>query len=152
MSPRPAIEPGEHGVIRVREVTAWSVVPPPKPFAATTQWRDPNTLALRALRKFGDTPEEAEAALLELVEQRRRESAPSPFRTLGEAVAAFYAGSGPDRWSEATATTMAKARAHLDEVGEEPWPVSDERAAALWGDGTRMDELALRLLKAVRRG
>ncbi|WP_155947599.1 hypothetical protein [Microbacterium sp. MRS-1] len=89
---------------------------------------------------------------MELVEQRRRESAPSPFRTLREAVAAFYAGSGPDRWSEATAATMAKARAHLDAMGSEPWPVSDERAAELWGDGSRMDELALRLLRAVRRG
>ncbi|MBN9209566.1 MAG: hypothetical protein J0H96_13035 [Microbacterium ginsengisoli] len=89
---------------------------------------------------------------MELVEQRRRESAPSPFRTLSEAVAGFYAGSGPERWSEATAKTMAKARAHLDAVGDEPWPVSEERAAALWGDGSRMDELTLRLLKAVSRG
>ena len=104
------------------------------------------------MRKFGDSPAEAEAALMELVEQRRRESAPSPFRTLSEAVQAFYAGPGPERWSEATAKTMAKARAHLDAVGDEPWPVPDERATALWGCGTRMDELALRLLKAVRRG
>lgn len=152
MSPRPAIPPGDHGAVRVREVTAWSAIPPPKPFAATTQWHDPATGKLRALRKFGDSPAEAEAALMELVEQRRRESAPPAFRTLSEAVAAFYARSGPDRWSEATAATMAKARAHLDAVGDEPWPVSDERAVELWGGGSRMDELALRLLRAVRRG
>lgn len=152
MSPRPAIPPGEHGVVRVREVTGWSVAPPPKPWAATTQWHDPVTGKLRALRKFGDSPAEAEAALMELVERRRRESAPAAFRTLSEAVAAFYAGPGPDRWSEATAATMAKARAHLDAMGDEPWPVSDERAVELWGGASRMDELTLRLLKAVRRG
>lgn len=152
MSPRPAIPPGEHGVVRVREVTGWSVAPPPKPFAATTQWHDPATGALRALRKFGNSAAEAEAALMELVEQRRRESAPPAFRTLSEAVEAFYAGPGPDRWSKATAATMLKARAHLVHHGTEPWPVSDARARDLWGDGSRMSELVLRLLKAVRRG
>jgi hypothetical protein len=136
----------------VRDVTGWSVAPPPKPFAATTQWHDPATGKLRALRKFGDTAAEAEAALMVLMEQRRRESAPAAFRTLGEAVAAFYAGPGPERWSETTANTMRKARAHLEGYGGEPWPVSYERASELWGNGSRMGELTLRLLKAVRRG
>lgn len=152
MSPRPALAPGEHGVVRVREVTGWSVAPPPAPFAATCSFREPGTGRLVALRKFGASEAEAREALLALVEQRRREHSPSPFRTLSEALSAFYAGSAPDRWSEATAKTMAKARAHLEAVGDEPWPVADERAAELWGGGSRMDELTLRLLKAVRRG
>lgn len=152
MSPRPALAPGEHGVIRVREVTGWSVTPPPAPFAASCQWHDPATGKLRPLRKFGHSEAEARAALLALVEQRRREASPEPFRTLSEALSAFYAGSTPDRWSDATTKTMSKARAHLEAVGDEPWPVTDERAAELWGTGSRMDELTLRLLRAVRRG
>lgn len=150
MSPRPALQPGEHGAISVREVTGWSVAPPPKPWAATCRFATADGRVV-SLRAFGDSRADAVTALEARIAERRRESAPSPFRTLGEAVSAFYAGSGPERWSEATAKTMAKARAHLDAVGDESWPVSDERATALWGNGTRMDELALRLLKAVRR-
>jgi hypothetical protein len=88
---------------------------------------------------------------MELVEQRRRESTPSLHRTLREALDAFYAGPGPDRWSEATAATMAKARSHLEAAGDEPWPVTDARAVEMWGSGSRMDELTTRLLRAVRR-
>jgi hypothetical protein len=136
----------------VREVTGWSVAPPPAPFAATCSFREPGSLRLVALRKFGETPEAAKAALMELVEQRRRESTPSPYRTLSEAIEAFYDGPGPSRWSNATAKTMAKAKAHLEAAGDEPWPMPDERAAELWASGSRMNELTLRLLKAVRRG
>ena len=150
MSPRPALQPGEHGAISVREVRGWSVAPPPKPWAATCRFATADGRVV-SLRAFGDSRADAVTALEARIAKRRRESAPSPFRTLSEAVAAFYAGPGPERWSEATAKTMAKARAHLDAVGDEPWPVSDERATALWGSGTRMDELTLRLLKAVRR-
>lgn len=151
MSPRPALQPGEHGAISVREVTGWSVAPPPKPWAATCRFASADGRVV-SLRAFGDSEGDAVAALEARIAERRRESAPSPFRTLGEAVAAFYAGSGPDRWSEATAATMRKAHAHLKAAGDEPWPVTATRAAELWGSGSRMDELTLRLLKAVRRG
>lgn len=150
MSPRPALQPGEHGAISVREVTGWSVAPPPQPWAATCRFATADGRVV-SLRAFGDSETESVTALEARIAERRREGAPSSFRTLGEAVAAFYAGPGPDRWSEATAATMLKARAHLDRLGAEPWPVSDARARELWGDGSRMSELVLRLLKAVRR-
>lgn len=151
MSPRPALQPGEHGAISVREVTGWSVAPPPKPWAATCRFATADGRVV-SLRAFGDSEADALAALNARIAERRHESAPSPFRTLGEAVTVFYAGPGPARWSVATAATMLKARAHLDEHSSEPWPVSDARARELWGDGSRMGELTLRLLKAVRRG
>lgn len=150
MSPRPALQPGEHGAISVREVTGWSVAPPPKPWAATCRFATADGRVV-SLRAFGDSRADAVAALEARIAERRRESAPSSFRTLGEAVTAFYAGPGPARWSAATAATMLKARAHLDAHGGELWPVSEVRARELWGDDSRMSQLALRLLKAVQR-
>ena len=85
MSPRPALQPGEHGAISVRDVTGWSVTPPPKPWAATSRFATADGRVV-SLRAFGDSEGDAVTAMEARIAERRRESAPSRFPTLGEAV------------------------------------------------------------------
>ena len=152
--PRQPLAPGEHGRI--------SVAPNPRAqgsvvirdaFYAQCRFHDPATGKTAQIRRFGPTEKTAERALLEALRERMEPDAPDPrFATLGEAVAAFFSGPVPESWSEGTARWMGYARRRLDEHAAEPWPVSAKRAEALWGDGTRTGDLALRLLKQVKRG
>lgn len=152
--PRQPLAPGEHGRI--------SVAPNPRAqgslvirdaWYAQTRFHDPAAGKTAQIRRFGPTEKTAERALLEALRERMEPDAPDPrFATLGEAVAAFFSGPVPESWSEGTARSMGYARRRLDEHAAEPWPVSAKRAEALWGDGTRTGDLALRLLKQVKRG
>lgn len=151
--PRQPLAPGEHGRI--------SVAPNPKAqgaavirdaYYAQTRFHDPVTGKTAQIRRFGPTAKAAERTLLEALRERMEPDAPDDrWATLGEAVAAFFSGPVPEGWSEGTARSMGYARRRLDEHTAEPWPVTATRAEALWGDGTRTGDLALRLLKQVRR-
>ena len=151
--PRQPLAPGEHGRI--------SVAPNPRAsgsvivrdaFYAQTRFHDPATGKTAQMRRFGPSEKAAERALLEALRERMEPDAPDDrFATLGEAVTAFFDGQVPDSWSDGTARSMRYARRRLDEHAAEPWPVSASRAEALWGDGSRTGDLALRLLKQVRQ-
>lgn len=151
--PRQPLARGEHGRI--------SVAPNPRAqgaavtrdaFYAQTRFHDPVTGKTAQIRRFGPSEKAAERALLEALRERMEPDAPDPrFATLGEAVATFFSGPVAESWSEGTARSMGYARRRLDEHGAEPWPVSAARTDALFGDGSRTGELALRLLKKVRQ-
>lgn len=152
--PRQPLAPGEHGRI--------SVAPNPKAqgavvirdaWYAQARFHDPATGKTAQIRRFGPTAQAAERTLLEALRERMEPDAPDDrWATLGEAVEAFFSGPVPDSWSEGTARSMGYARRRLDEQASEPWPVNAARAEALWGDGSRTGDLALRLMKQVKRG
>lgn len=151
--PRQPLAPGEHGRI--------SVAPNPRAqgatvirdaFYAQTRFHDPATGKTAQIRRFGPTEKAAERALLEALRERMEPDAPDDrWATLGEAVSAFFSGPVSEGWSEGTARSMGYARRRLDEHAAELWPVSAARAEALFGDGSRTSDLALRLLKRVRQ-
>lgn len=142
---RPPLQPGEAGRV--------SVAPRPGGgFDAVCRFRDPDTDRTVKMRRSGPTGAAARSALLEALRERMEPDAPDDrWATLGEAVAAFFSGPVPDAWSEGTARSMGYARRRLDEHASEPWPVSAQRAEALFGDSSRTGDLALRLLKQVRQ-
>lgn len=119
---------------------------------AQCRFHDPVTGKTAQIRRFGPSDEAAERALLEALRERMEPDAPDGrWVTLGEAVSAFFSGPVPETWSEGTARSMMYARRRLEARATEPWPVSAARAEALWGDGSRTGDLALRLLKQVRQ-
>jgi len=152
--PRQPLAPGEHGRI--------SVAPNPRAqgsvvirdaWYAQARFHDPATGKTTQIRRFAPTEKAAERALLEALRERMEPDAPDDrFSTLAEAVAAFFRGPVPEGWSAGTARSMGYARRRLDEHATEPWPVSAARAEALWGDGSRTGDLALRLWRQVKRG
>lgn len=152
--PRQPLAPGEHGRI--------SVAPNPRAQGATVirdawyaqcRFHDPVTGKTAQMRRFGPSEKAAERALLEALRERMEpDAADDRWATLGEAVSAFFSGPVPESWSDGTARSMSYARRRLDEHTAEPWPVSASRAEALWGDGSRTGDLALRLWRQVKRG
>lgn len=151
--PRQPLAPGEHGRI--------SVAPNPRAHGATvvrdafyaqTRFHDATTGKTTQIRRFGPSEKAAERALLEALRERMEPDAPDDrWETLGEAVTAFFSGPVPEGWSEGTARSMGYARRRLDEHSAEPWPVSAARGEALFADGSRTGNLALRLWRQVKR-
>lgn len=150
---RQPLAPGEHGRI--------SVAPNPRAsggalirdaWYAQARFHDPVTGKTAQMRRFGPNPKAAERALLDALRERMEPDAPDDrWVTLGEAVTAFFDGPVPETWSDGTTRSMGYARRRLDEHASEPWPVNAARAEALFGDGSRTGDLALRLLKQVRQ-
>lgn len=142
---RPTLQPGEHGRVSVS-------ARPGGGFDAVCRVHDPDAGRTRKVRRSGPTEAAAREALLEALHERMEPDAPDDrWATLGEAVSAFFSGPVPESWSAGTARSMGYARRRLDEHAAESWPVSAQRADALFGDGSRTGHLALRLLKKVRQ-
>jgi len=133
--------PTAHGAAMVRDA-----------FFAQCRFHDPATGKTTQLRRFGPSEDAARMRLQEALVERTQPNAPDErFKTLGEAVAAFSAGSGPTEWSESTARSMRYAMRKLMEHENEPWPLSAARTEELLGDSSRTSELAVRLLRSLRR-
>jgi hypothetical protein len=143
---RPSLEPNTWGSVAVSENTDKSVK---RPWRASARYADPHKGQSVLVRRFGESPEEAEAALLtELHERARRHSEPAPaFGRFGEALEYWWAGRRPATWTESTARSMEYARRRLDEFADSPWPllslypVMREQLS-----GSRTGELAVRVL------
>lgn len=152
--PRQPLAPGEHGHISVApNPTAKGSVVVRDAFYAQTRFHDPATGKTAQIRRFGPNEKAAERALLEALRERMEPDAPDDrWATVGEAVDAFFSGPVPESWSDGTARSMTYARRRLDEHAAEPWPVGTTRAEALWADGSRTGDLALRLWRQVRKG
>lgn len=147
---RQPMEPGTHGRISVaaNPMASGSAVIHDA-FYAQARYADPETGKVRQLRRFGPTERKAVERLQEaLREHLGPPVADTRFSTLGEAVAAFYAGPVPASWSAGTARSMGYARRLFDEHAAERWPVSAARADTLF-PATRTGELARRLLRQV---
>lgn len=144
------MEPGTHGSISTApNPMASGALVIHDAFYAQARYADPESGKVRQLRRFGPTEKKAVQRLQEALRERLAPPvADDRFATLGEAVAAFYAGPVPASWSEGTARSMAYARRVLDEHAAEHWPVSGARADSLFPT-TRTGDLARRLLKRV---
>ena len=144
------MEPGTHGHISVAaNPTASGSAVIHDAFYAQARYADPETGKVRQLRRFGPTERKAVERLQEALREHLGASVTDTrFSTLGEAVAAFYAGPVPASWSEGTARSMGYARRLLDENAAERWPVSGTRADELLPQ-SRTGDLARRLLRQV---
>lgn len=151
---RQQLAPGAHGLISVAaNPRASGSVLMRDAFYAQCRFHDPATGKTVLLRRFAPSEDAARQRLQDAIAERTHPDAPDPrFATLGDAVAAYSAGSEAAAWSEGTARSYRYAMERLSEHGAEPWPVNASRADELFGDGSRTGELALRLLRKVRRG
>lgn len=151
--PRQQLAPGEHGRISVApNPTAHGAAVVRDAFYAQCRFHDPVTGKTTQLRRFGPSEDTARKRLQEALVERTQPDAPDDrFKTLGEAVAAFSSGSALTEWSESTARSMRYAMRKLMEHENEPWPLTVARAEELLGDGSRTSELALRLVRSLRR-
>lgn len=143
---RPPLEPNTWGSVAVSENTNTAVK---HPWRASARYADPRQGRSVLVRRFGDSPEAAEAALLtELHERARQHSEPAPtFGRFGEALDYWWMGRRPGTWTEATARSMEYARRRLDDFADSPWPLlslypmmRDQLA------GSRTGDLAIRVL------
>lgn len=143
---RPPLEPNTWGSVAVSENTNPAVK---RAWRASARYADPRTAQSVLVRRFGDSPEEAEATLLaELHERARQHSEPAPaFRRFGEALDYWWAGRRPGTWTESTARSMEYARRRLNDFADSPWPLlSLYPAMREQLSGTRTGELAVRVL------
>lgn len=143
---RPSLDSNTWGSVSVSKNTDAAVK---HPWRAAARYADPRKGRSVIVRRFGDSPEAAEAALLtELQERARQHSEPPPmFSRFGEALDYWWAGRRPGTWTESTARSMEYARRRLDAFADSPWPLLS--LYPMMRDqlsGSRTGDLAIRVL------